>query len=210
MLPLLEAFKPDLIVNSAGQDNHFTDPLANMRLSARGYAELNRRLAPHIAVLEGGYAVRAALPYTNLAICLALAGLPFDDIREPDYTPSSTQQNPLVSGILKKLCDDALKLYHSPPSHPSEGREERGFWTRRKNIFYDTDILHEQQKESFRLCPSCPGFAVYETESARTPLSLCVHIPSRACPECREKGCEFAEAGRTSRRYAYVSAQIPD
>ena len=33
VLPILEDFKPDLIINSAGQDNHFTDPLANMSAS---------------------------------------------------------------------------------------------------------------------------------------------------------------------------------
>lgn len=30
VLPMLADFKPDLVINSAGQDNHFTDPLANM------------------------------------------------------------------------------------------------------------------------------------------------------------------------------------
>ena len=45
ILPLLEEFKPELVVNSAGQDNHYSDPLANMRFTAAGYAELNRRLA---------------------------------------------------------------------------------------------------------------------------------------------------------------------
>ena len=75
VLPMLADFKPDLVINSAGQDNHFTDPLANMKLSAQGYAALNRALNPDIAVLEGGYAIRGALPYVNLGICLALAGL---------------------------------------------------------------------------------------------------------------------------------------
>ena len=76
VLPILQDFKPDLVVNSAGQDNHFTDPLANEQLSAQGYAALNARLAPDIAVLEGGYSIRGALPYVNMGICLALAGLP--------------------------------------------------------------------------------------------------------------------------------------
>jgi hypothetical protein len=205
VLPLLEAFKPDLIVNSAGQDNHFTDPLANMRLSAQGYAELNRRLSPHIAVLEGGYAIRGALPYTNLAICLALAGLPFDDIREPDWKPDSTRQSPRTNDILKKQCDDALALFRNPPARPTEGGEERGFWVRNKDIFYDTDMLHERQRESFRLCPHCPGFGLYESASTRTPLSLCVHIPRMACEICRAQAREFADAGgKTGKYYAVL------
>ena len=41
IMPILAEFKPDLVLNSAGQDNHYTDPLANMRFSANGYARLN-------------------------------------------------------------------------------------------------------------------------------------------------------------------------
>ncbi len=40
VMPILEDFKPDLIINSAGQDNHFTDPITNMNFSAQGYAAL--------------------------------------------------------------------------------------------------------------------------------------------------------------------------
>ncbi len=38
VLPMLADFQPDLIVNSAGQDNHYSDPLANMAVTAQGYA----------------------------------------------------------------------------------------------------------------------------------------------------------------------------
>jgi hypothetical protein len=155
-------------------------------------------------VLEGGYAIRGALPYTNLAICLALAGLPYDDIREPDWTPDSARQNPRINDSLKKLCDDALRLFRSPPARPEEGHEERGFWVRHKDIFYDTDMLHEKQKEAFRLCPHCPGFGLYESASTRTPLSLCVHVPRRACEACRTQAREYADAGRQAGRYYAV------
>ncbi|MDO5538076.1 MAG: histone deacetylase, partial [Desulfovibrionaceae bacterium] len=94
VLPILKDFKPDLVINSAGQDNHFTDPLANELLTAQGYAALNARLNPDIAVLEGGYSIRGALPYVNMGICLALAGLPATDIREPDWGEQATRQSP--------------------------------------------------------------------------------------------------------------------
>jgi len=133
-----------------------------------------------------------------------LAGLPFDDIREPDWTPESARQSPRINEYIKKLCDDALRLYRTPPAHPSEGEEERGFWVRRREIFYDTDMLHERQKEAFRLCPHCPGFALYETSCARTPLSLCVHIPRKACENCRTQAREHAAAGEKSGKYYAV------
>ena len=110
VLPMLADFKPDLVINSAGQDNHFTDPLANMKLSAQGYAALNRALNPDIAVLEGGYAIRGALPYVNLGICLALAGLDAGDIREPQWRPESTRQKQKISDYIARLCDGLLEL----------------------------------------------------------------------------------------------------
>ena len=38
-MPILDDYKPDLIINSAGQDNHYSDPLTSMNFSAQGYAE---------------------------------------------------------------------------------------------------------------------------------------------------------------------------
>lgn len=204
VLPILEHFKPDLIVNSAGQDNHFTDPLANMRLTARGYAEMTRRLNPHIAVLEGGYAVRGALPYVNLAICLALAGLPFEDIREPDWSENVARQPQKITDYLMRICEQALNIYHKPPQVPAEGGEEDGFWTRDKEIFYDTDMLRETQREAFLLCRDCEGLLRLETASQRVRRSLCLRIPRGACPRCRETGCAMAEAARRGGDYAQV------
>ncbi len=83
VLPRLEAFAPEMIINSAGQDNHFTDPLASMNLTAAGYGRITELLQPDLAVLEGGYSIEGALPYLNLSILLALAGEDYRHVREP-------------------------------------------------------------------------------------------------------------------------------
>jgi acetoin utilization deacetylase AcuC-like enzyme len=92
VLPLAREFSPDFIAVSAGQDNHFTDPLTGLALTARGYADLmaaTKRLAGELcegklaAVLEGGYSVEGGLPYTNLGVIAAMAGLNLSGIREP-------------------------------------------------------------------------------------------------------------------------------
>ena len=204
VLPILEDFKPDLIINSAGQDNHFTDPLANMKLSAQGYAALNAALQPHIAVLEGGYSIRGALPYVNLGICLALAGLDASDIREPGWTPEATRQRPQVGEYIARLCWQIRDVYFHPPAQPAEGEEENGWWVRRKHIFYDTDNLREGQTEAWRLCSDCSGLGRIETASERVPRSLCILVPRHACPQCRSQGLELAERARKSGRYAHV------
>ncbi|MBD5642284.1 MAG: histone deacetylase [Desulfovibrio sp.] len=205
VLPILEDFRPDLIINSAGQDNHFTDPLANMKLSARGYAELNSALNPDIAVLEGGYAIRGALPYVNLGICLALAGIAaWEEIREPSWSEKVIRQNPEVTAYIEKLCDSVLDLYFNPPALPSEGRREGDWWTRDRQVFYDTDMLRERQKESWKLCEACSGLHRIETSSERVRPSLCVHIPRHACQECRAQGEQLAAEAAELGKYAHV------
>ncbi|MBF0482469.1 MAG: histone deacetylase, partial [Desulfovibrionaceae bacterium] len=103
VLPILSDFKPDLIVNSAGQDNHFSDPITDMNFSARGYAVLSERLGPHLAVLEGGYAIQGALPYVNLGIALALAGLDYSHVREPGLDPDKCRQSAKITEYIKEI-----------------------------------------------------------------------------------------------------------
>lgn len=205
VLPIINDFKPDLIINSAGQDNHFTDPLANMRLSAQGYANLTEALNPDIAVLEGGYAIRGALPYVNLAICLAMAGIAArKEIHEPDFTEASISQSPKVGKYIELLCDRVLDLYFHPPKTPTEGKNDNGWWTRHKRIFYDTDMIRENQLERFRLCASCPGLAVTESSSDRVKTSLCVHLPRHSCPKCRSLAEDIINDARKNGKFAHV------
>lgn len=204
VLPMLKDFQPDLVINSAGQDNHFTDPLANEQLSAQGYAALNERLSPDIAVLEGGYSIRGALPYVNMGICLALAGLPATDIREPAWTPEATRQSQEVGAYIRKLGDAVLNQYRHPPKIPTEGIAKDGFWERKKSIFYDTDYIHETQTERWGLCPDCRGLGILETQSSKVPLSFCLLIPRGVCPHCRAVAEEKLAAAKKSGRYAYT------
>jgi acetoin utilization deacetylase AcuC-like enzyme len=76
ILPAIEAFRPDVLLVSAGYDAHELDPLAGMRVSTDGFAQLVRRLKEVAAaacggriafVTEGGYdlaALRACLEAT--------------------------------------------------------------------------------------------------------------------------------------------------
>ncbi len=91
-VPLAEEFKPEVMVLEAGQDNHFTDPITNLNLTARGYSQMmdiavdtasrlcNGKI---IAIMGGGYGIEGGLPYTNLAVIASLAGLDTSHIREP-------------------------------------------------------------------------------------------------------------------------------
>lgn len=67
-LPALEAFKPELIILSAGFDAHAEDPLANLRLVDADYVWITQQIMDiadrHasgriVSMLEGGYALSA-------------------------------------------------------------------------------------------------------------------------------------------------------
>jgi acetoin utilization deacetylase AcuC-like enzyme len=193
VLPALKSFKPDLIINSAGQDNHYTDPITSMSLSAQGYAELNKRLNPHIAVLEGGYSVRGALPYVNLGICLALAGMDFSHIREPDFDPRQNLTDSRRMDAIKYACDDALKIWNNPPTIPSAGspRKDRfgAWWVTQRSVYYDTDGISSRDQQAIMLCGNCPGLSRLETASSHTDYALCLLLPRNACPQCAQT-CE--------------------
>ena len=188
VLPVLEAFKPDLVVNSAGQDNHYTDPLTNMNFSAQGYAKLTSMLKPDIAVLEGGYAIEGALPYVNLGIILAMAGIDYSGVVEPDYNPERLKQSVSITDKIKKTTDQINGYWEKRHRMREEAGSPGDLQVRHREIFYDTDNIFERQKEKIRICRDCGG--CFQLDSTATPGGhvLGVHIPINACPACVEQG----------------------
>jgi len=201
VLPLLDRFKPEIVINSAGQDNHFSDPITNMKFSASGYAELTRRLNADIAVLEGGYSIQGALPYVNLGICLAMAGMDTTGVTEPNYDPFLVRQDDRITDYTKSLSEQLLAYYLDPPAMPKHGKPENGWFVREKEIHYDTDGIFEHQVEKVVMCPDCPGTVVIETRADSGPACLGVQIPLRACPACADKGRDAFSAGQKSGNY---------
>ncbi len=192
ILPLLEEFKPELVVNSAGQDNHYSDPLANMHFTAGGYAELNRRLNPHIAVLEGGYSVETALPYINLALIMAMAGIDHSNLREPDYKPGAFRENPDNLDQLKKITALQLENFRRrEEEQAAQKKKHDDFFSAARRIYYDTDNISENQQISQRLCRSCSSYRVIDSAAVHGGGDrcrvLCVSIPLFSCPACREE-----------------------
>jgi acetoin utilization deacetylase AcuC-like enzyme len=64
ILPAANAFRPQLVLISAGFDAHADDPLGGMQVTAQGFGDLARRVVQSaithadgrvVAILEGGY-----------------------------------------------------------------------------------------------------------------------------------------------------------
>lgn len=193
VLPILNEFKPDLVVNSAGQDNHYTDPLTNMNFSAQGYAQLTTLLKPDIAVLEGGYSIEGALPYVNLGIILAMAGIDYSGVIEPDYDPEKLKQSVSITDKIKKTTDIINAYWRQRNDLRLKAGKPGEMQIRHREIFYDTDNIFEQQKETVRICQDCGGCFKLDSKAKPGKHVLAIHIPINSCKSCIETGYEFYE-----------------
>ena len=194
IMPILEDFKPDIIINSAGQDNHYTDPITNMNFSAQGYANLTSIINPDIAVLEGGYSIEGALPYVNLGIVLALAGIDYSQVKEPDYDPNRIRQTPAVSNAIEKIGETVLTIWQQREYIRNQIVEKTDPGNRNRNIYYDTDGIQESQHEQIQICSNCAGALRIDSTSSRGVHILAVHIPRKACNACKQTGYTWYES----------------
>lgn len=212
VLPVLNDFKPDLIINAAGQDNHYTDPLTNMKISAQGYAELNHKLKPDIAVLQGGYSIEGALPYVNLGIILAMAGLDYSHVREPDYHPGLSRQSDRVTESIRQTVQKLQTIWNKRKSVDLDqifGKSKT--YERYRRIFYDTDGIQEEQMEKIYRCSECSGYrriiskAVLRT--GRKQSAYIVLIPHHACSYCQKAGLETFHKIKNTNEFDHVYLQ---
>ena len=120
--PIAEQFDPDLVFVEAGQDNHFTDPITDLGVTAQGYAALMES-AVEVAVgladgdivasLAGGYGIEGGLPYTNLAVIATLLDFETKYIREPAiYEPPT--ETPDVSDVLERVREAQAPYWDLP------------------------------------------------------------------------------------------------
>ncbi len=196
VMPIVWDFKPELIINSAGQDNHFTDPITSMNFTAHGYAELTDLLQADIAVLEGGYSIEGALPYVNLGIILAMAGMDYSRVVEPNYDPAKLHQPPHIDKWLKSLQENTMEAWAKRGEMAEASLNGNEFSERSKRIFYDTDGITEKQLEVLRVCPDCSGVLRIESSSDRGKNILAIHVPRNACGICGAIGHEWFDTAK--------------
>ncbi|HMM22931.1 MAG TPA: histone deacetylase [Selenomonadales bacterium] len=211
ILPVLEDFQPDLVINSAGQDNHYSDPLAGMAITAQGYARLADKLKADIAVLEGGYSIEAALPYVNTGIILAMAGLDYSRVIEPDRAGRKESMSGQAMAYVKALTQEQRSLWRDRERLGREAAARAGdFWQRRRGIYYDDSGISEEREEIVRLCPNCLGYRTIATSSegygTGYKTAFAAVLPRRACPACRAAAQDAvrAEKQRGNHRHYFI------
>lgn len=210
VMPILEDYKPDLIINSAGQDNHYSDPITNMNFTAQGYAKLNHILSPDIAVLEGGYSIEGALPYVNLGIILAMAGLDYSNVREPDYDKEKLKQTKDITKHIEKLSEVVLDIW----KHKDELRQDKfkgiDVVQKAKRVYYDTDGIMDTQVQHFKKCSKCSGINWIDSKTDNGYEVLAITIPRDACSSCIDEAYKMYKAPPKGYTNIYLQDKVND
>lgn len=194
--PVLKDFQPDILINAAGQDNHFTDPITNMNVTARGYGKINELLDPDLAVLQGGYAIESALPYVNLAVILAMAGLDYSRVVEPGLKGQQPEPAAEAEDSVKKTVEKLQQKWQNREEiiTGDEFSRQGSFYRRQKSIHYDTDNIREKQEEKIKICDSCPGYIEIVSQASTGAFSSsrikAYSLPHNCCEDCREEARE--------------------
>ena len=115
VVPIVRQYKPQFIVLSTGFDNHYTDPIASLSLSALSYVETFGKvlelaskfcMGRLVAVLEGGYS-RSFLGRMAAAVIAKMAGVP--------YTIKDKQPvaGPRIQKRAKKILEEVKNVQSS-------------------------------------------------------------------------------------------------
>jgi acetoin utilization protein AcuC len=103
--PLLDAFKPDVVVAQLGVDAHRTDPLTHLALDIQGFAKAVTRIAelsPQLLALGGG-----GYDIQNVARGWTAAWAVMNGIELPDALPASYVAEARAAGCRATTLSDA-------------------------------------------------------------------------------------------------------
>ncbi|MCF6463593.1 histone deacetylase family protein [Clostridium sp. Cult1] len=210
VIPILDEYKPDIIINSAGQDNHYTDPITNMNFTAQGYAKLNDKLNPDIAVLEGGYSIEGALPYMNLGIILAMAGIDYSNVHEPDYNREKLKQSRDITEYIKQVCNIVYERWKDKDNLWKKDIKGKDHIPKQRQIYYDTDGIMENQVQNFKVCNKCSGVNTIDSRSDTGYHIFAITIPRDACSQCMDEGYRLYKYALNKYSNVYLQDRVND
>ena len=208
---IIDDFQPELIINSAGQDNHYTDQLASMQVTAHGYALLADKLKADIAVLEGGYSIEDALPYVNTGIVLAMADLDYSRVIEPNRRELRAE-DPRTLSRVQELVKQGKDIWQNRAKMRKDALDKAGdTWQKRKPIYYDTDGISEQQTETAHYCLHCPGYLTISTcansHRFHEQSAFIATVWLNSCPTCEKKAYDAVNREKKLGRHDFYFVQ---
>jgi hypothetical protein len=140
-----------------------------------------------------------------------MAGIDYSKVREPDYDPRRLRQRPEVTRHIEAVCEAVRGLWDQRETKRLQVLNEKTLDHRNRNIFYDTDMIHESQKETVRVCSDCAGALRIASSSSRGIRILAVHIPRKACTACCETASQwYVSADKGEFDHIFLQDRIRD
>ncbi len=103
VLPLVERYRPDVLVTQQGIDSHFSDPLTHLQVSTRAREHCVRAFAalryPWVAMGGGGYSLDAVRRVWSMEFLIMLGASVPDELRDTDA--------PVLAGDARRAIDRA-------------------------------------------------------------------------------------------------------
>jgi len=142
-----------------------------------------------------------------------MAGLDYNNIREPDYDPDKIRQSPGVTAQIAQISDIVLENWRNREKIAAQMKQKiKGKYSDRiRRIYYDTDGITELQQERICVCDECSGALRIETSADTGTQVLAVHIPIDSCKSCMDEGQRwFEEADSAHFHRAYLQHRPED
>jgi acetoin utilization protein AcuC len=131
--PLLQAFRPDVVVAQLGIDSHRTDPLTHLAQSVQGFTWAVERivaLAPRLVALGGG-----GYDLQNVARAWTAAWAAMNAIRIPDELPAAFADDAKAFGFTARTLSDEPLALPEPSRRAASDYAERQVDLIRQTIF---------------------------------------------------------------------------
>ncbi len=113
-LPLIRAFRPDVLVTQLGIDSYHSDPITHLQLTSRGYVDIIREFAglglPWLALGGGGYDIGAVARCWTLAYGVML-GAEWPD-RIPDLVAGQYPSPNLRDTVALEVPENVRQQAH--------------------------------------------------------------------------------------------------
>jgi len=120
--------------------------------------------------------------------------LDYSQVREPDLQPDLLRMSNEVTNRIHGVVADLQKIWANRHEMAQQRKEEAGpYYHNRKTIYYDTDQIEEDQQETIKMCPHCPGYIKIQSKAERTwngQEIVGVSIPLFACSSCQREARE--------------------
>lgn len=181
-----------------------------MNLSAQGYAKLNEKLNPDIAVLEGGYSIEGALSYVNLGIILAMTGMDYSNVYEPNFHKESLKQSEDITTYIEEISEVIYERWKNKEALKEKELKGLEYVERSRQVYYETDGISDDQVQKFKVCDQCSGVNSIRSKADNGHHVLAVTIPRESCSDCMDEGYKLYKNSSASYTDVYLQDKAQD